>query len=147
MSLPEIHTNTHIDLDLGSGGNHEGFMECDTPTPTVNMPEIMVWDGQGAPQKVVTSGLVSWGPVTATRYHNADELKTLMDAWKKMLQDPNGAKEEMKIIEKTKDGTDLATWTLKGAIIEHVETRKQSSGGQEVKVIDVRIKFDDAELI
>jgi hypothetical protein len=146
MSLPEIHTNTHIDLDLGDAGNHEGFMECDTPTPTVQMPEIMVWDGQGAPQKVVTSGLVSWAPITATRYHTPDALSTIHQGWESMLQNPNTAKKEMKIIEKTKDGTILATWTLEGAMIEHVETRKQASGGQEVKVIDVRIKFDNAKL-
>jgi len=142
----KAYVNTHIELDLGASGNVEGFMTCSTPKGTLNIPKTKAWNAQGAPDNAQTTSTVDWSPITATRIHTEEAFKPLWEAWKKGVETPDEAKEDFKLMEKTKDGKLLATWNLKGAYLKSVETSDHDANGHDIKKLTVTIEYDDAEL-
>jgi len=142
----KAYVNTHIELDMGSAGNVEGFMTCTTPKGSLNIPKTKAWNAQGAPDNVQTTSSVDWSGITAVRIHTKDEFMKLWEAWKKGVENPDEAKEDYKLMEKTKSGEIIATWNLKGAYLRAVETSDHDANGHDVKKITVHIEFDDAEL-
>jgi hypothetical protein len=144
MSDPELFTNTHVTVTLGDGTTVEGFFKFDMPRGTLQIPEIMSWDAQGKPIKTTTSGLVSWNPISGSRYQTKEASDKLHDLWKKAIETPKDAKEDYQIEKQTKDGQPLETWTLKGAYISEYGSSAQEAGGNQISTIDVTIHYDDA---
>ena len=145
MADPELLANTHVTLNLGAAGEVEGFYQFDMPSSTLQVPEQFVWDGSGAPQKVTTTGLVQWSPVSGSRYLSKDAASTLWSAYEKAMQDPVGAKEtyELNILNKANDPQ--MTWSLEGAYVSGYSTTAQSAGGSEIASITITISYDNAK--
>ena len=141
----KAYVNTHVDMKIGAI-TIEGFLTCSTPKGTLNIPKTKAWDASGKPQNVQTTSTVDWSPVTATRIHTDQAFKPLWDEWKKGVDQPDTAKQDITLTEKTKDGKTLATWNLKGAYIKSVESSDHDANGHDIKKISVSIEFDDAEL-
>jgi len=147
MTPPELHTNTHVDLTLSGGKTVEGFYRFDMPSATLQIPEVFDWDGQGAPRKITTSGIVSWGTISGSCYQTTDYFNTLHDAFKAAIDDPKTAKKDYTLTKKSKTGDTLESWSLKGAFISGFSTSAQEAGGNQVSSIDITIHFDDAEKV
>jgi hypothetical protein len=146
-STPELFTNTHVDLELDGGKTIEGFYRFDMPSATLQIPEVHQWDGQGAPLKVTTAGIMSWGTVSGSCYQTADYTQTLWDLFKAAHDDPASAKKDYTLTKKTKTGDTLEQWTLKGSYISGFNTSAQEAGGNQVSSIDITIHFDDADKV
>jgi hypothetical protein len=142
----KAYVNTHVEMTLGSAGNVEGFMTCSTPKGTLNIPKGKAWNAQGAPDNVQTTSTVDWSPITATRLHTEQAFNPLWTAWKKGVDTPDTAKEDYKLVEKSKDGKILATWNLKGAYLKSVESSDHDANGHDLKKLTITIEYDDAEL-
>ena len=147
MTPPELHTNTHVDLTLDGGKTIEGFYRFDMPSGTLQIPEVFDWDGQGAPRKITTSGIVSWGTISGSCYQTTDYFNTLHDLFKTAIENPTTAKKDYTLTKKTKTGDTLEQWTLKGSFISGFSTSAQEAGGNQVSSIDITIHFDDAEKV
>ena len=146
MGTPKkAFVNTHIEMTFGSI-NIDDFLHATTPKGTLNIPKTKAWNAQGQPDNVITSSTVEWSDIVATKLHTDQSFKPLWDEFKKAIDDPNSAKQQMTITEKTKDGKVLATWNLKGAIIKGVETSDMDANGHEIKKLTVHVTYDDCEL-
>jgi hypothetical protein len=147
MAVPELHTNTHVELTLDGGKTIEGFYRFDMPSGTIQIPEVFDWDGQGAPRKNTTSGIVSWGTISGSCYQTTEYFDTLHELFKKAIETPADAKADYTLTKKSKTGDTLESWTLKGSFISGFGTSAQEAGGNQVSSIDITIHFDDAEKV
>src|SRR3712207_6136619 len=125
MSDWQLHTDTHVDLDMGAAGNVEGFKSFTMPHGTIQVADAHYWNNQNQPQKVTTSSIVNWNDLTGVRFQDPAAHQTLWDAWTKAHDDPNGAKENFRVSKKTKDGSDLEIWSLEGALVVDVQRSEE----------------------
>jgi phage tail-like protein len=145
MADPELLVNTHVTLTMGDAGTVEGFYQFDMPSSTLQAPEQFVWDGNGAPQKVTTTALAQWTPVSGSRYLSKDAASTLWGAYEKAIQNPKTAKGEYQLAICDKEGAPQITWSLEGAYVSAYSTTSQSAGGNEIASIKITVTYDNAK--
>lgn len=141
---PQLHANTHVKLNLGAAGEVEGWYRFDMPTSQLNIPEQKVWDGNGAPLNVISTGTVQWNPVSGSRYLSQEAANTLWDAHKNAIEDPNGAREKYTLEICQKDGTVIQGWELEDAYISSYGTTPQDASANTLASINITVKYANA---
>ena len=136
MTPPELHTNTHVDLTLSGGKTVEGFYRFDMPSATLQIPEVFDWDGQGAPRKITTSGIVSWGTISGSCYQTTDYFNTLHDLFKTAIENPATAKQDYTLTKKTKTGRRPGDVDAQGIV--HLRVRHVGAGGRRQPGVEHR---------
>jgi hypothetical protein len=144
MSDWQLHTDTHVDLQLGAAGTVEGFKSFDMPIGQTQVADAHYWNAQNQPQKVTTSSIVNWNDLNGVRFQDVDAHNTLHDAWKKAVEDPNGAKENFTVTKKTRDGSDLEIWLLEGALVTSVHSTPAGATASGIAELNITIHYDNA---
>ena len=144
MADEELHTNTHVDFDFG-GVKMGGWTSVDMPSGNVSVPEVFHWDEKGSPMKATTTGNVTWNQVNASRLYNQTAYNDLWKMYEEAITKGPAAKKEFKISICDKENKPLTTYSLPGSYISSVNTTNQTAGGNEIKLINISVHYDDAK--
>jgi hypothetical protein len=143
---PVGHSDTLVDLQLGSAGVLEGCISADLPSPSLDVPAQKVWSADGKPTNINGSASMQWTDASVTFLATNDSLSKANQALTKAHDDPDGAKETITLVLKDKQGTPIATYAMQQALVKSVTPPKPDAGGSGFLTSTLSIHAEDVQM-